>query len=117
MNSLKLTDPIFLNNFLNTEEGTAISQLNRKCLTWSCFAFCLAAFMPGPRDMRPASGVGFYKYPTSYDKVVSTVGLLFNSLIPKNLSITLAPFHNFDMLSIQAPAQFNGKKFVKFQKT
>ena len=34
--------------------------------------FCLAAFMLVPRNMHPARGVSLYKYPNSYDKVVST---------------------------------------------
>ena len=40
------------------------------------------------------------------------VGLLFNGLITK---IALAPFHNFNILSIEVVAHFNEKKFVRFK--
>ena len=79
------------------------SHLNPECLILDQFAFCLAVFMLGSRNLRPASGVSSYKYPNSYNKVV-------NSVIAKSkkcISITWAPFHNFATLSIKVLAQFN----------
>ena len=40
------------------------------------------------------------------------MGVLFNSLIPKIHIKTLAPFHNFEILSIEALAHFYEQKFV-----
>ena len=48
------------------------SQLNLERLSSGELAFCLAAFMLGPRNMRLARGVSLYKYPNRYDEVVSS---------------------------------------------
>ena len=55
----------------NTDEDAVIVTTLPRVLDFE-FAFCLAAFMSGPRNMRPARGVSSYKYPNSTEKVVSS---------------------------------------------
>ena len=71
INLVKQTESIFLNSTI-LMRTLLFSQLNRECFILGYFAFCLAVFMPGPRNMHPARGVSSYKYPNSYDKVVSS---------------------------------------------
>ena len=56
--------------------------------------------------MRPVRGVSLHKYSNSYDKVVNSGP---NILTRKYISITIAPFHNFGMLSIEVLAILTNK--------
>ena len=71
ISSVKGAEPIFLYATL-LMEAQLFHQLNRERLISGQFALCLAAFMPGPSNMRPATGVSSHKYPCCFDKVVSS---------------------------------------------
>ena len=65
--------------------------------------------MPGRSNMRPVRDISLCKYAYSYEKVCWIVVLKFNRLMLKIQINSSGPFHNFDMLSIQGLAKFNGK--------
>ena len=69
INWVKPAEPIFLTSKL-IMGGPALIITG---LILNYFALYLAAFMPGPSNMRPAIGVSSYKnaYNCNYEKVVS----------------------------------------------
>ena len=44
--------------------------LNYECFISDWFAFCMAAFMPGPSNTRAVRGVSSYKYAYIQEKVL-----------------------------------------------